>query len=164
MVNITCTATDVVSGVNGTPCAEPLVDVQAYTLEPGLHMVTAEAEDAAGNRGSVEHSYSVVATFDSLSALAGTFAAETGAPGWEGIVASLQEKLAEAKALADEGKGQEAINLLKAFMNEVNAQSGKKLSSEQASVLAHWAQWLYDATPLAGDASSETNTISVTQQ
>jgi hypothetical protein len=148
-VIITCSALDTVSGVTYSTCDTPLVNVKAYTLGPGVHSVTAEAEDAAGNRGSVVHSYSVVATFDSLSALAGSFAADTAAAGWQGIEASLQEKLAEAKALAAEGKGLEARNKVQAFMNEVNAQSGKKLSSEQASVLTRWAQWLHDATPLA---------------
>ena len=54
-----------------SPCGAPLEDVKVYTLQPGVHKVTAEAEDAAGHQGSAEHSYSVVATFNSLSALTG---------------------------------------------------------------------------------------------
>ncbi|MCR2804418.1 putative Ig domain-containing protein [Paenibacillus sp. SCIV0701] len=151
-INITCSAVDAVSGVTSSSCEAPIVEVKAYTLEPGVHTVTAEAVDAAGHRGSAEHSYSVVATFESLSALTGTFAAETGAPGWQGIAASLQQKLADAQAKAAEGKGQEARNQLQAFIHEVNAQSGKKLTEEQATVLVRWAQWLHDETPLAGGA------------
>ncbi|MBD0384505.1 discoidin domain-containing protein [Paenibacillus sp. WST5] len=151
-IRITCSAVDTVSGVTYSPCGAPIVDVKAYTLEPGVHTVTAEAQDAAGHSGSAEHSYSVVATFDSLSALTGTFSQETGASGWQGMAASLQQKLADAKAKAAAGKGEEARNMLQAFIHEVNAQSGKKLSGEQAAVLIRWAQWLHDETPLAGGA------------
>lgn len=151
-INIACSAVDAASGVTSSPCEAPLVEVKAYTLEPGVHTVTAEVEDAAGHRGSAEHSYSVVATFESLSVLTGTFAAETGAPGWQGIATSLQQKLADAQAKAAEGKGQEARNQLQAFIHEGNAQSGKKLTEEQATVLVRWAQWLHDETPLAGGA------------
>ncbi|MFS0724173.1 putative Ig domain-containing protein [Paenibacillus sp. 1P07SE] len=151
-IHILCEAEDLISGVTSSPCDEPLAESKAYLLEPGVHTVTAEAEDAAGHRGSAEHSYSVVATFDSLSALTGTFAEETGAPGWQGIATSLQQKLAAAKAKAADGKGQEARSQLQAFIQEVNAQSGKKLTVEQAVVLARWAQWLHQETPLAGGA------------
>jgi hypothetical protein len=149
-ISISCSAVDAVSGVTSSSCEAPLVEVKAYTLEPGVHTVTADAVDAAGHRGSAEHTYSVVATFDSLSALTGTFAAETGAPGWQGIATSLQQKLASAQAKAAEGKGQEARNQLQAFIHEANAQSGKKLTQEQAAALVRWAQWLHDETPLAG--------------
>ncbi|MDQ0060495.1 hypothetical protein J2T14_002667 [Paenibacillus harenae] len=151
-VNITCSAVDIVSGVTYSPCDATLVDVKAYTLEPGLHKVTAEADDAAGHRGSAEHSYSVVATFDSLSALTGTFAAETGAAGAQQVVASLQQKLAAAEAKAAEKKGAEARKLLQAYITEVNKQSAKVFTAEQAAVLVRWAQWLHDVTPLAGGA------------
>ncbi|MBW5445206.1 hypothetical protein GE107_03905 [Cohnella sp. CFH 77786] len=151
-ITITCSAVDTVSGVTYSPCEAPIVAIKAYTLEPGVHSVTAEAEDAAGHRGSAAHSYRVVATFDSLSALTGTFAAETGAAGWQDIAASLQQKLSGAKAKAAEGKGKEARNMLQAYIHEVNAQSGKKLSGEQAAVLVRWTQWLHDETPLAGGA------------
>ncbi|WP_214628898.1 putative Ig domain-containing protein [Paenibacillus agaridevorans] len=149
-ISISCSAVDAVSGVTSTSCEAPLVEVKAYTLEPGVHTVTADAVDAAGHRGSAEHTYSVAATFESLSALTVTFAAETGASGWQGIATSLQQKLASAQAKAAEGKGQEARNQLQAFIHEANAQSGKKLTQEQAAALVRWAQWLHDETPLAG--------------
>ncbi|WP_051250985.1 LamG-like jellyroll fold domain-containing protein [Paenibacillus harenae] len=151
-VNITCNAVDSVSGVTYSPCDAPLVSVKAYTLEPGVHKVTAEAEDAAGHRGSAEHSYSVYATFDSLSALTGTFAAETGAAGGEEVAASLQRQLETAEAKAAERKGAEARKLLQAYITEVKNQSGKAFTAEQAAVLVRWAQWLHDVTPLAGGA------------
>lgn len=151
-VNITCSAVDTVSGVTYSSCDAPLVDTKAYMLEPGVHSVKAEAEDAAGHSESAEYSYSVVATFDSLSALTGIFVTEAGAPGMQGITKSLQQKLESAKVNAAEGNGQVARDLLQAFIHQVNAQNGKKLSGEQADVLVRWAQWLHDVTPPAGEA------------
>ncbi|MGM0881465.1 MAG: discoidin domain-containing protein [Bacillota bacterium] len=151
-VNITCSAVDTVSGVTYSPCDAPLVNVKAYTLDPGPHKVTAEAEDGAGHRRSAEHSYSVVATFDSLSALTGTFAAETGAAGADQITASLQQQLETAEARAAERKGAEARKLLQAYITEVNKQSGNVFTAEQAAVLVRWAQWLHNVTPLASGA------------
>ncbi|QYR22775.1 cadherin-like beta sandwich domain-containing protein [Paenibacillus sp. sptzw28] len=151
-VGITCSAVDTVSGVTYSRCDEPLVNVKAYTLEPGVHKVTAEAEDAAGHRGSAEYSYSIVATFDSLSALTGTFAAETGAEGANQVAASLQQQLETAEARAAERKGAEARKLLQAYITEVNKQSGNVFTAGQAAVLVRWAQWLHDVTPLASGA------------
>ncbi|WP_169085128.1 OmpL47-type beta-barrel domain-containing protein [Paenibacillus sp. PL91] len=151
-VNITCRAADTVSGVTYSPCGAPLANMKAYTLEPGAHSVTAEAEDAAGHRGLAEHSYSVHATFDSLSALTETFAAETGAPASESAANALKQKLANAKAKAEQRQGAEVRILLQAYIEEVNSQSSKVFTSEQAEVLVRWSQWLHDATPLAGGA------------
>ncbi|WP_238358007.1 putative Ig domain-containing protein [Cohnella zeiphila] len=151
-VEIACQATDGGSGVASSSCDAPLADEPAYTLEPGPHTVQAQATDAAGNSGSSELTYSVFASFDSLSALTGSFLEATGASGWEGVATALQAKLSEAKAKADAHQGAEARELLNAYDNQVNAQSGKKLSAEQAEALVRWAQWLSDATPLAGDA------------
>lgn len=51
-----------------------------------------------------------------------------------GISNSLTAKLNNAEKSIDTGKGN-YINLLKAFNNQVNAQSGKKISVEQAKIL-----------------------------
>ncbi|MCA0755414.1 discoidin domain-containing protein [Paenibacillus sp. N4] len=149
-VTVTCHAADALSGVDSSPCDAPLADTKAYTLEPGEHSLTAEAEDEAGNRGSAQHSFSVHATFDSLSALTGAFAAETGDPGSEGIVQSLQQKLELAEAKAGQQNGTAARNLLQAYIGEVNALSGKRFTAEQAAALGRWAQRLHDETLLAG--------------
>lgn len=151
-VSITCSALDTVSGVTYSLCDAPLMNIKAYTLEPGVHTLSVEAEDAAGNLGSAVHSYSVVATFDSLSALTSTFAAETDAAGSHQVAASLQQWLANAKAKAEQRKGAEARQLLKTYIAEMNKQSGKVFKAEQAAALVRWAQWLHDITPLAGSA------------
>jgi uncharacterized membrane protein YgdD (TMEM256/DUF423 family) len=151
-VTIACHALDALSGLTSSSCDAPLVDVKAYTLEPGIHQVTAEAEDAAGNRASAEHSYSVFATFDSLSALTGTFAVETGAADAATVAAALQTQMGTAKAKAAQWKGAEARALLQVYITEVNMQSDKVFTIDQAAVLVRWAQWLYAITPLAGGA------------
>jgi fibronectin type 3 domain-containing protein len=151
-VNITCNAVDAVSGVTSSSCDAPLVNVAAYTLEPGVHEATAEVEDAAGNRALAEFSYSVYATFNSLSVLTDTFAAENGAAVANEIVASLKQQLAVAEAKASEYKGAAARNLLQAYIMEVNEQSDKIFTADHAAALVRWAQWLYDVTPLAGGA------------
>jgi hypothetical protein len=147
-IRITCRAVDTVSGVTYSPCVSPIVENKAYALEPGVHTITAEAQDAAGHRGTAEHSYRVVATFDSLSALTGTFAAETGAAGAEKVVTSLQKQLAIAETRAAERNGAEARKFLQAYIKEVNKQSGKVFTADQAAVLVRWAQWLHDVTRL----------------
>ncbi|MEK4105950.1 discoidin domain-containing protein [Paenibacillus sp. FSL R10-2791] len=151
-LNITCSAADTVSGITYSPCDSTLADVKAYTLEPGTHSVTAKAEDAAGNVGLAEHSFSVYATFDSLSALTETFAAETGAPDLENVTNSLLQQLDNAKEKAEQYAGAEVHSLLEAFNSEVNLQSNQVFTSEQAEVLVRWSQWLQNTTPLAGGA------------
>ncbi|MFD0694327.1 OmpL47-type beta-barrel domain-containing protein [Paenibacillus sp. GCM10027628] len=145
---ISCTATDSVSGVTYSSCNTPLLQAKAYTLAPGVHTVTATAEDAAGHRQTVNFSFTVSATFESISTLTGSFVAETGVNGADGIANALQKKLDNAKAKALEGKGAVARNQLDAYINQVSAQSGKALTKEQAATLVRWATSLRDATPL----------------
>lgn len=152
-ISITCRAVDAVSGVTSSSCDSPIVnDVKAYTLEPGVHGVTAEAEDAAGHHGSAELSYSVYATFDSLAALTGQFASATGEQSAENVAASLQKQLEKAEEKAAERKGADARNLLHAYIKEVNAHSGQVFTAEQTEILVRWAEWLNEVTPLAGGA------------
>ncbi len=92
-INISCTASDVTSSVNGTPCDKPLLQVKAYTLEPGTHTVTAEAEDLAGHKQTVQFNFEVYATYDSLASISDSFMEVTGAPGAGGIA-----NITEAKA------------------------------------------------------------------
>ncbi|WP_258881578.1 OmpL47-type beta-barrel domain-containing protein [Paenibacillus sp. sptzw28] len=146
---ISCTASDSVSGIAGSPCATPLLQAKAYNLAPGIHTVTATAEDAAGHRQAAEFSFTVSATFNSLGSLTDMFLGETGASGANGIADALKKKLENASANALKGEGAAARDLLEAYMNQVTAQSGKALTDEQAAVLKRWAKWLHDTTPLA---------------
>ncbi|MHB9029213.1 MAG: LamG domain-containing protein [Candidatus Latescibacterota bacterium] len=57
-----------------------------------------------------------------------------------GLENALTQKLNNAKAALDEGDEDEALGLLQAFINQVNAQRGKKLSIEDADRLLDAAQ------------------------
>ena len=58
----------------------------------------------------------------------------------QGIVTSLLAKLDAAQKLIDEGKIDQAKNLLNAFINEVQAQSGKHITPEAAELLIQSAE------------------------
>ena len=58
-----------------------------------------------------------------------------------GITNSLQKKLEVAQAAQENSKPGEAIKVLQAFINEVEAQSGKHIASEQAGhIIMHAKQ------------------------
>ena len=60
----------------------------------------------------------------------------------QGIVTSLLAKLDAAQKLIDEGKIDQAKNLLNAFLNEVQAQSGKHIAREAAELLIQAAEYI----------------------
>ncbi|WP_442601312.1 family 10 glycosylhydrolase [Paenibacillus sp. KN14-4R] len=125
MVNLTCTAEDAISGVANSNCSGPLVHAFGYELELGTHEVTATATDAAGNVTTQTASYTIEVNSRILAKLTDQFV--TG-PGKQGIVNSLQKKLL---------RGQ-----YEAYMNEVSAQKGKKISDEKADILIRLASAL----------------------
>jgi hypothetical protein len=53
----------------------------------------------------------------------------------EDIEQGLLDKLTAAKSALERGKTKTAINILKAFINQIKAQEGKKITNEQATVL-----------------------------
>jgi hypothetical protein len=63
----------------------------------------------------------------------------------KGVADSLMAKLDAAQAAFDRGQTEVAINLLNAFVNEVNAQSGKFIVAEHAGHLLRHAQMVIDA-------------------
>lgn len=62
-----------------------------------------------------------------------------------GVAQSLLAKLESAQAASDRSQTKVAINKLKAFMQEVAAQSGKHIVAEHASHLLEHAQRVLDA-------------------
>ncbi len=62
-----------------------------------------------------------------------------------GIKNSLGSKLENIQKSLDKGNEKAALNMLEAFMNEVEAQRGKKLSETEANQLIYGAQWLIDS-------------------
>ncbi|WP_199621215.1 LamG-like jellyroll fold domain-containing protein [Paenibacillus alkalitolerans] len=137
---ITCSAADTVSGITYSPCNVPLLQTKAYTLESGQHTVTATAEDAAGQQTTVSHTFTVTVTFDSLKTVTNAFLQETNTKTWETMAVSLNQKLDQAKAAADDGKIDAAKSMMADYIEQVKDQAGKFFTSEQAAILIRWAE------------------------
>ncbi|WP_054940624.1 GDSL-type esterase/lipase family protein [Paenibacillus ihuae] len=149
-VDITYTASDTVSGV-----AEPsgvLVNAPAYTLDPGLNVVTAAVYDLAGREQTVDYSFGVSATFASLAELTRTFAGGSQDPDAGAAAETLAGILQQAEQAANAHEGAKARQLLTTYSNEVAAGRSTVFTDEQADALLKWAAWLSQATPLASSA------------
>jgi 2',3'-cyclic-nucleotide 2'-phosphodiesterase/3'-nucleotidase len=140
-------AVDAVSGLNsmdanldGTPVTSGQV-VDLYTLSLGDHTLTVHAVDNVGNETSASVTFTVTATSQSLVSSVNRFFTE-GLIDNGGTQNSLLQKLGNAQKDIDKGKRNTAINKLEAFINEVQAQSGKHITVEAASLLIADAQWV----------------------
>ena len=94
--------------------------VDLYHLEPGAHEFTVTAADLSGNTASSVVRFQVAASLDSLKALVQKFYTD-GRIDHKGIANSLQSKLEQGNA--------------KSFINQVEAQAGKHIASEAATIL-----------------------------
>ena len=103
--------------------------VSCPTTVTGDRSVGAEIKDKDGGVTEYQATVHVVVTFDSLCALARSYATKTG------IGDSLCAKVDSAAAARDRGNVKAAQNILKAFANEVEAQRGKAIASENADTL-----------------------------
>ncbi|CRK81119.1 carbohydrate-binding protein [Neobacillus massiliamazoniensis] len=101
--------------------------IPLYTLPLGPHTLVISSIDQAGNMGSKTVHFQTVASIDSLKALVTRFV-DTKWIDNAGISNSLQAKLAN--------------NDLNSFVNEVNAQNGKHISSVAATYLLRDAQYV----------------------
>ena len=130
-VNITCSASDAMSGVASDTCAA--VAGPAYTFGLGSNTFSASATDNAGNSGSGSTSFTVTASFAGACSLAQSFADKAG------IGNSLCAKLRSAENAKNADKRQ---NILGVFINEVAAHSGKNLTAAEAAILTALANAL----------------------
>jgi hypothetical protein len=123
-VSFTATATDDQDGAL-TPTCEPA----SWTTFPiGATTVTCTATDATGNTGSASFEVTVRGAADQLVDLSA--AVEGVGPG-----ESLAHKVAAIQSAVTTGRTATACGGLTAFINQVRAQSGKKIPSAQASRL-----------------------------
>lgn len=133
-VQITCSATDALSGLASATCPE--VSGAAIDLGPGTHTLEATATDRAGNTTVETATFEITVTYDGLCELARSY---SGNPG---VANSLCAKLASAQASAERGQTDSAAGMIAAFKNEVAAQSGKALTAQQAATLSSLADTL----------------------
>ena len=90
----------------------------------------------AGNVGTGSTSFTVNVTYTSLSKLVSAFSTSTG------VADALNSKLAAAEAAAARGQTATSQNILRAFTNQLDAQSGKAISAHHATLLANLAAQL----------------------
>jgi hypothetical protein len=127
MVNITCSAYDGQSGIASSTCRN--IGGPAYTFPLGINTFSATAADKAGNTGYASTSFTVKLTYDSLGNLVKKFVTKSGTAN------SLLAKLDNARAAEARGDIKAKTGMIGAFINEVQAQTGKAISPENAIVL-----------------------------
>ena len=128
--------------LDGVPVTNGQV-IDLYTLSLGDHTLTVYAVDKAYNEASQSVTFSVTANIQSLVDGLKRFYAE-GKITNSGIYNSLLKKLTNAQASLKKGQTKTAINQLNAFINEVQAQSGKHINANAASLLIADARWVID--------------------
>jgi hypothetical protein len=131
VIAIHCAASDPTpgSGLDSSTCAD--FSAPAYAVALGSHTLSASAQDIAGNTGSGKTTFTVSVTFVSLENLVAQFSTSTD------VTAGLNDKLQAAAKSKKDGAQQ-----IRAFDNQVRAQTGKALTPAQAQVLVDLAEAL----------------------
>ncbi len=151
--------TDNLSGVrNFTPTLDGATTVAGHGLASGqainllteltlgYHTFMIAASDNANNNASRSVTFSVVVTPDSIKDDVSQFFA-AGKIKNQGLANSLTVKLNAAAAARTRGNCQTAANNYQAFINEVQAQTGKGIDSSAAQVMIADAQYLIAHCP-----------------
>lgn len=112
-VAISCSAIDAMSGIQSANC--PGASGAAYEFALGVNSLSASATDKAGNTAAATAAFTVTVDAQSLCALVERFVSQ------KGIANSLCVKLRNGAT--------------KAFVNEVQAQSGKFVPADKAAIL-----------------------------
>ena len=133
-VAITCAASDNLSGVASTTCAN--INGPAYTFALGTNTFSASATDLAGNTGNGSTSFTVQVTTAGLGNLVMQFVTNAG------VANSMISKLNAAAAAEARGNTQAKAGAIGAFINELQAQADKALTAAQAATLIALAQAL----------------------
>jgi hypothetical protein len=134
ILNITCAASDNLSGVAATTCTN--IAGPAYLFGLGVNNFSATATDSAGNAGSGATSFTVRDTVGGLRSLTTQFVTKAG------VANSLCADLDAAAAAAARGNAKAAANAIKSYVNDVSAQAGKSLTVDQANLLIRLAKAL----------------------
>jgi 1-phosphatidylinositol phosphodiesterase len=130
-VSITCTATDSLSGVASSTCKD--ISGPAYTFAVGSNSFSAQATDTAGNVGVGATSFTLKVTSASISTVIQQFVTNPG------VADSLAEK---ANEIATAPNANAKANKLQAFIQLVQAQTGKSITQAQADILIKLAKGL----------------------
>ena len=126
-VNISCAATDGLSGIQSQTCQN--ISGPAYLFNLGVNRYSASATDRADNTGSGSTSFTVQVSSQGLSNLTTLFVTNAG------IAQGLVSMLAAAADAAARGNLAAKAGIVTAYTNAVTAQIGKTLTAQQAAIL-----------------------------
>jgi FIMAH domain len=116
--------------------------IQALTeLSLGTHVFAINASDNLLNSGGKIVTFEVVVTPESIKEDVNFFLAQGDIKN-NGLANSLLAKLNSAANAIERGQGHTAINVYEAFINELNAQSGKGVDATAAAIMIADAQYL----------------------
>ncbi|MBP1702808.1 MAG: Ig domain protein group 2 domain protein, partial [Chloroflexi bacterium] len=125
--------------------------IDLYTLSLGEHTLTVYAVDKAGNEATASVTFTIIANAESLEMAVWRFYNE-GEIDNEGVRDSLLAKIEAIQAAIERGGHPiPSLKVLKAFINEVMAQSGKHITEEAAYLLIMDAKYIFD--PIYGSAT-----------
>jgi hypothetical protein len=119
--------------------------IDLFDYPAGDHVYTAQQADLLGNLGVANVPWRTVVTQGSLAANLDKAFLQRGCITQPGVYSSLKQKLAASKAADDRGQDTASDDQLKAFINELEAQSGKAVTEYCAGILISNAAFLVDA-------------------
>lgn len=125
-VTIGCSATDATSGIALSNCSSVASRKPAYEYALGDTKISANATDQAGNTGSASTTVTVSDTPSSLKSLVAQFSSAPGVSAGLGSKLDAIDRAPNANAKAGS---------VRAFTHQVDAQTGKALTADQASTL-----------------------------
>lgn len=132
IVNYVVTATDNLDTLVDISCSPVSGSVFAVdTMNPIVTTVSCTATDDVGNASN--DSFDVTTEFIATISLLSDYVESLGLP--NGTENSLTSKLANAQKSFDKGNTNSGINQLEAFINSIEAQSGKKIDSSDAQFM-----------------------------
>jgi FIMAH domain-containing protein len=133
-INITCGASDSLSGVFSNTCRDVTGD--AYNFPLGINSFSAVAVDNADNLGSGSVSFTVEVTIGSLSNLARRFVTNAG------VANSLTQKLKSAGDAAARGDLNGKAHHIDVFVHELDNQTPRFITPANAAILVRLARAL----------------------
>lgn len=136
-LDIGCAAFDALSGLDVSDCRG--VSGPAYEYV-GVNELFATATDVAGNVSTATTRFEVVVDAAGINDVVDAFVSNSG------IATGLEEKIDGVRAAIASGNDAAAAGKLRAFENEVRAQVGKSITSEEAAILIELGRTLVEGS------------------
>jgi hypothetical protein len=132
-VAITCAASDALSGVASSTCANISGPAYTFALGPNANSFAATATDKAGNTGGATTTFTVTVDAASLDKVIATLVTDPK------VVATLQKQVS---AIAAAPNAKAKASSLNAFIRDVQAHTGKGITPANADILIALAKAL----------------------